>query len=244
MKKVFSLTLLLAASCVLTSCGDDDEPGNEKLSQTSYLLHHDTTRSIEGKNVSNLAWRSDNEFVATVKNGEITGQLVGSTTIRAKDLSIKAEVLPRYHIYEEPCLDWGASKASIKSKYGSPYTEDATGLVYKTANTNAPIMSFVFTNGRLSTCGVVCKISTASQLVDFLLERYVPIQVNANKYTASLVHCYGKINNPQVDFGVGMQYSSSLGGILVAYTPANSKSRSLDDADFSKSFDALENVIK
>lgn len=247
MKKVFSLMLLLATIFTFTSCGgDDDEPDNTKLSKTSYSLYHEENQEIEGTNVSGLVWDSENEFVATVKNGVITGQFVGKTMVKSsKNLSFTAEVKPRYHTYEEPSLDWGASKATIKAKYGTPYSENATGLIYKTTNSNAPIMMFVFENNKMSNCGVVCKISTASQLADFLLERYVPVKVDTNNYSATLLHCYGKINDPQVDFGVAMQYSSSIGGILVAYTPTTaSKSRSSNDVDFDEAFNALEQILR
>lgn len=102
MKKVFSLMLLFATIFTFTSCGgDDDEPDNTKLSKTSYSLYHEENQEIEGTNVSGLVWDSENEFVATVKNGVITGQFVGKTMVKSsKNLSFTAEVKPRYHTYE------------------------------------------------------------------------------------------------------------------------------------------------
>lgn len=106
-------------------------------------------------------------------------------------------------------------------------------------------MLYVFDNGKMSTCGVVCKISTAYQLGDFLVERYVPVKVDVDNYSATLLHCYGKIGDPQIDYGVAMQHNSSIGGILVAYTGVNnSKSRSVDAIDFSKAFESLENALR
>lgn len=248
MKKIFSLMLLLATIFTFTSCGgDDEEPDNTKLSKTSYALYHEETQGIEGTNISDLAWNSENEFVATVKSGVITGRYVGKTVVETtKNLSFTVEVKPRYHTYEEPSLEWGASKATIKAKYGTPYSENATGLIYKTTNSNAPMMTFIFENNKMSNCGVVCKISIASQLADFLLERYVPVKVDTNNYSATLLHCYGKINDPQIDFGVAMQYSSSIGGILVAYTPTttSSKSRGSDDVDFDRVFNVMEQILR
>lgn len=246
MKKVFSLMLLLATMLTFTSCGDD-EPDNTKLSTTAYTMYHDDTQDIDGINVADIVWASDNEFVATVKNNVIKGQLVGKTKVKSttKNLSFSVEVKPRYSTYEEPSLEWGASKSTIKAKYGTPKTENTNTLLYQTSNSNAPIMLFVFENGKMSTCGVVCKVSAAYQLGDFLLERYVPVNVDVDNYSAALLHCYGKISDPQIDYAVAMQYNSSIGGILVAYTSVDtSKSRSADGIDFHKAFQSLENALK
>lgn len=246
MRKIFSLMLLLATMFVFTACGGDDEPDNIKLSKTTYSMYHEETQTIEGTNVTDIVWKSKNEFVAKVENGIITGQYVGKTTVESatNNLTFTVEVEPRYHTYEEPILDWGASMTSIKSKCGTPEKEDATSLFYKTSNTKAPYVLYMFENGKLKTCGVVCKITIASQLSDFLLERYVPVDVDVNNYKATLLHCYGSLNDPKTDYGVVMGYSSSMGGILIAYTSvSDSKSRNADVIDFSKIFESLENKL-
>ncbi len=246
MKKIFSLMLLLATLLTFTACSGD-EPDNTKLSQTSYIMYHGDKQSVNGSNCSDIVWNSENEFVATVKNNVITGQYVGKTTVNSttKNLTFSVEVRPKYNTYEEPYLDWGASKSAIKAKYGTPKSEDTNSLLYQTSNSNAPIMLYVFENGEMSTCGVVCKVSTAYELGDFLVERYVPVKVDVDNYSATLLHCYGKISDPQVDYGVAMQYNSSIGGILVAYTHVNSsKSRSGDNIDYEAAFKSLESAIK
>lgn len=246
MRKVFSLMLLLATIITFGSCGgDDDEPDSSKLTKTSYSMYHEDEQNIEGTNVKDLVWNSDNEFVATVEHGIIKGQFVGNTTVQStNNLSFSVEVKPLYHTYDEPCLDWGASKSTIKAKYGTPKSEDSSSLLYQTSNSKAPIMLFMFENGKLSGSGVVCKISVASQLADFLIERYVPIKVDTDSYTATLLHCYGKLSDPQVDYGVVMQYSSSIGGILVAYTPTKSKSRSYENINFDNVFNDMERYLR
>ena len=76
MKKVFSLMLLLATMLTFAACGGDDEPDNTKLSKTAHSMYHADTQTLEGTNMTDLVWESDNEFVATVKNSAITGQYV------------------------------------------------------------------------------------------------------------------------------------------------------------------------
>ncbi len=244
--------LLLFISCstmfLFTGCGGDDNgPEPPKLSKTSYALYSEETNDIEGTNLSDIAWNSDNEFVATVKNNIITGQLVGKTTVNSvsQNLSFSVEVKPKYRIYEEPYLNWGASKSVIKAKCGAPKSEDSNSLLYETSNSNVPYVLYLFENGKMYTCGVICKISVASQLGDFLVERYVPVEIDVNKYSASLVHCSGKISDPKIDYFVSMQYSSSIGGIMVAYVNVkDSNSRVIDDVDSVEVFQLIESVLK
>lgn len=247
MKKVFSLMLLLATMFTFTACSsdDDDETDSTKLSKTAYTMYAEGTQNIEGTNVSNIVWDSDNEFVATVKNNVITGQYVGKTTVKSttKNLLFTVEVMPKYRTYEEPCLEWGISKASIKAKYGTPTKETSDGLIYQTSNTDVPYMTFVFENDKLYVSGVICKTSIASQLAEFLTERYVPTKVDMSNYTAAFAHCYGKISDPQIDYVVGMQYGSSVGGLVVAYSPF-SGSRSSNKMDYNSAFKSIEEALK
>lgn len=247
MKKVFSLMLPLATLFTLTACGgSDDEPDGTKLSQSSYTMYHEDTQEIKGSNLSDILWNSENEFVATVKNNVITGQFVGETAVKSatKNLSFTVEVKPRYNTYQEPYLDWGASKSAIKAKCGTPKSEGTNSLLYETTNSNAPMVIYMFENGKMSSCGVVCKISTAYELGDFLVERYVPVEVDVDNYSAILLHCYGKISDPQVDYGVLMQYNSSIRGILVVYAQSdNSKSLSANNMDYENAFNSLKSAI-
>lgn len=238
--------LLLATLFMFTACGDD-ELDNIKLSKTTYTMNHKESQKIEGTNVADIVWNSDNEFVATVKDNTITGQYVGKTTVKSatKNLVFSVEVKPRYNTYKEPYLDWNASKATIKAKYGTPESENENSLIYLTSNTNAPMIMYIFENGKLSICGVLCNTSVATQLGNFLVERYVPVEVDEENNSVTFMHCYGKISDPQIDYGVGMQYNSSIGGILIAYVCINdSRSRSSDDIDFSMAFQKLESMLK
>ena len=247
MKKVFSLMLLFATFLVFLPACSDDEPDKSKLSQNIYTMYSEETQDIKGTNLSDVIWDSDNEFAATVKNNVITGRYVGNAIVRSTigNLVFSVHVSPKYHTYAEPSLQWGASKSEIKAIYGTPDSEDGNVLFYKTTNSNAPIMIFMFKNGGMYTCGVLCKYSIASQLGNFLAERYVPVDVDYSNYTATLLHCYGKISDPQVDYGVAMQVSSSVGGILVAYTRVNgTKSSGNFDIDYDGAIQSLENAMR
>ena len=222
MKNLFSTILpVVAASVVLVGCSKDDGGADAgKLTKSSYVMYQDDTFYIEGENISNVEWDSENEFVATVEDGVITGQFVGETIVTsgAGNLSFSVEVRPQYHIYDDPYMKWGASKAAVMAKLGAPYSEGKDNLAYMTTNTNAPLVIYMFENDRLVSCGVACK--TAYRLSYFLMERYVPVDVDVDNYSATLLHCYGKKNDPQVDYGVMMTYNSTVGAILVVYSDA------------------------
>lgn len=224
MKKLFLLAV--AAAFVMASCSKNEE-NDVSLSKRSYTLYHSQSENIQGENVSSLDWVSDNEFVATISDEVIEGQFVGETNVKeiSHGLSFSVEVKPKYNLYDEPNMDWGASMATIRNHYGTPYRSDSKVLIYESANNNVPYYMYMFENGKLKDSFVIVKLSASSALVDFLTERYLPIDVDMSTYTAYLIHCYGKISDPKNDYGVSFRYLSSVGGILVLYTqmPSDTK---------------------
>ena len=228
MKKVLLLAFVAAMS--VASCT------NEKatLSKTYYTLYHSTTEEIQGTDIEGVEWASDNEFVATVSNGVIEGQYVGRTNVNSNKqrLSFTVDVKPKYNLYKEPDIDWGISKATIKSRYGEPTASSGDVLFYESGNSDVPLYGYMFKNDALYGSAVIVKVSSASTLASFLIERYLTIGVDMDKYTAYFMHCSGKIKDPRIDYAVGMSYSSSIGAIAVLYTNAennnNTKNKKSD----------------
>ena len=73
---------------------------------------------------------------------------------------------------------------------------------------------------------------------------------SAEGTTATFAHCYGKISNPNVDYGGQMGYSSSIGGFAVVYVPSSSSStlalnleESRGDVKRMSSFVAVEKAV-
>lgn len=244
MKKSF-LWIAAFGCLALAGCSKDDGD-NARLSNKSYSLYHEDTQLIEGTDISDLTWDSENEFVATVEGNSVTGQFVGKTIVRSTtgNLSFSVEVKPRYNLYDEPCLDFGASKEEIKAKLGTPESEDATTLTYKTGNPQAPLALYMFENGHMRICGVLCPLSVADTIVDFLTERFLVVNVDMNKYSATFTHCHGKIADPRIDYIVGMKMDSSLGGIMIGYTPMNDSSRGCSDTDLEEALGMIANKLK
>lgn len=223
MKKTSTILLLTAATLAFYACNKSDE-NSPRLSQKAYTLHPDETQVIEGTNISGLIWESDNEFAATVKDGTITAKFVGRTNITADNLTLPVEVKPKNHLYDEPSMDWGASKETICAKYGTPINDKDNSLMFKTNNSKAPYYIFLFDEKGMSASGVVVELSAGMELVDFLIERYLPVDVDTSRYSATFVHAYGKISDPQTDYGAYMR-AASTGDILVAYTAIGTKTR-------------------
>lgn len=221
MKRLFLLAV--TAAMLMLACSKNED-NDVSLSKVFYILYHSQTENIQGENVSNLNWDSNNEFVATVSDGVITGQFVGQTAVSesAHKLAFNVEVKPKYNLYAEPDMDWGASITTIKSRHGAPYISDSEMLMYESGNDDVPYYMYYFENGKLKYSYALVKLSAGSTLVDFLAERYLTVDVNISTYTATYLHLYGKKSNPQSDYGVSFTYSSSVGGILVVYAPITS----------------------
>lgn len=253
MKKIFYFMSLLATMAVFTACSSDDDEeekkDNPELLEKSYTLYHNGVSNIEGDdNVKDLEWDVENEFVATVNDGVITGQYVGKTTVKSTTdrMSFSVEVKPQYLTYEEPSLDWGASKKQIKEKYGIPAEEEDDGFVYQTSDSNAPLRIYTFDeDDKVEYIGVFVNSSAASTLGYFLTERYMVADVDNDIYTAYFMHGYGKLSDPHFDYGVGMKLDVSLGGFLVVYVKVDDKkSRGISGVDFDTAFQRIGDALK
>ena len=212
--------LLCTATLGFISC--QKEGTDPSLTKTNYTLYSNATTKIEGVGLLNAVWNSENEFVASAESDELTSFLVGSTTIKSGDSKIFVTVKPRYTLYTEPLMLWGYTKSQIIAKCGTPKSETDTSIIYETGNSSVPYKLYLFENNCLTSCGVVAQLSVASNLVDFIGERYVI--VSAEGTTATFAHCYGKISDPNIDYGGQMGYSSSIGGFAVVYVPSSSSS--------------------
>lgn len=245
MKKIVGLMLLCATMVWCVSC---EQYGGEVvnqvlLSKTSYTMYSDASTTIEGSNLTNASWSSNNEFVATANGNTLSSDKVGSTNLYCNGQKISVTVKPRYSLYTEPDMSWGSSKSSIISKYGTPFADDGQTIMYETTNSSVPYIAYMFNETGLFSCGAVVQLTAGSTLVDFLGERYVFYSVNTSTYTASFAHCYGRKDNPQVDYAGQMAYQSSIGGILVVYA-SNSSTRGVNnDTTFNSMTQFIESNL-
>lgn len=226
MKTKFLFPLLIFAALVnLTSCSKDDDDKAPTLNKTSITLYVDDTATLTYSG-GNCTWSSDNELIASVKNGVITGEHVGTTTIHANKATCKVTVKPRYTNVFEPCLQWGANQSTIK-QYMSGYTllsSSSTSLLYAGNGVN-DIMGYAysFENGKLSLSMLMASYYAASYVTDFLLERYAVIDVDQDSYTAYMI-------TPDFTTGIILIFDDSA--LEVGYIPIPESTKSVNRYDY------------
>ena len=185
MKKIF---LLLSLSMLLFGCKKDDNPGISFSASTLSLYAGETHQLFQSSSDVNVTSNSD--FVASVSpRGLVTANHIGVTEIRSGGSVCNVTVEPHYTLYPDPRLDWGASKAAIKSKLGTPYSETSTSLLYQ--HTGTFVTGYMFTSDKLSGIGVTVSTSYTSELALALKERYAIIQ---NSSSGSIAAMYANAN--------------------------------------------------
>ena len=144
-------------------------------------------RLFSGENIfPNLyTANADNQLIASVSNGIVKAERVGQTTIRNGSKSFKVTVNGKYNTFKEPCLQWGASKSTVKS-FMSGYTlqsEDNESIFYKGKYREA-LTGYMFRTSGLYVSTVMLLTSSVStdELAAFLNERYVYVTQNSSEY--------------------------------------------------------------
>lgn len=186
-----TLVLICLPFAAFTSCGDDADD-NQSMNLT---LNAGETHDIgKGSN-----WKSANPLVASVSGSTIKAHCVGNTTIGSGSSNIKVTVKATHFDFNDPCLQWGASKSSVKS-YMSKYSllnETSTQLGYDGSG-KTHLYAYIFENGKLNVSSILVKSSYVSDITTYLKERYYPIQskddviymIDAKQETAALVSVY------------------------------------------------------
>lgn len=186
-----TLVLICLPFAAFTSCGDDADD-NQSMNLT---LNAGETHDIgKGSN-----WKSANPLVASVSGSTIKAHCVGNTTIGSGSSNIKVTVKATHFDFNDPCLQWGASKSSVKS-YMSKYSllnETSTLLGYDGSG-KTHLYAYIFENGKLNVSSILVKSSYVSDITTYLKERYYPIQskddviymIDAKQETAALVSVY------------------------------------------------------
>ena len=185
MKKIFSVMLLAASVVCLTACSGDEEEVRPKIPSSRNMKVGETF-----KLGYETQWESSNKHVATVNSaGVVTAERQGTTKIYSgqENLSCMVSVVPSYTLYNEPIMQWGISKNSIKSQKGTPVQVTSTVLGYETGNTIAPLEMYMFENDRLSSAAVIVKLAYAEEMVEHLVQRYVPVKLDLEDYNVYLV---------------------------------------------------------
>ena len=249
--KLFTLFTVLLCIVVFSSCSKDDEGGTEIKINTRMpiTLNHKETLTIDATSVQTITYSSDNEFHAKVsRSGVVTANYVGETMIildnGSDSKSIHLRVEPLYKLYETPSIEWGKTKREIIAKYGNPDSETDTAIGYMDYSTNAPIAMFLFDdNQRLKSSSVIVKIAYTSTLSNFLLERYMPIDVNAEEYTATFVNGL-EIENVTTGINLSLYNLSYMMVIYFDARDTSNTTRTIENIDIDDYTQIVESLIK
>ena len=182
---------LVFSSASLTSCSSDEER------ESSFGFQKDTYMTIVGRSgrVSFVgdasSWSSSNNFVASVSSdGTITANHVGTCEITAssdrRSAKCTINVEPIYTTYTDPLVKWGASKSDVKEYEKRTLVQEQTNtLTYKIDKGAVKGLQYNFENGKLSSVMVLIdheyNTSIATEMAEFLKERYRVISVSANE---------------------------------------------------------------
>lgn len=232
------MMLLLVATCIpFTSCSKDDD--NEKEQGPKYndiTIIAGSTYTIE--NGSN--WTSEEPLIAEVSGNVITAKIVGQTTIRNDKYSFTVTITPRYNLYKDPYLVWGASMSSVKS-YMNGFTlavNDSESLMYD-GKGGAEVYMYLFENNKLTSSAVLVDAEKYNErLAEFLFERYIFVNADDEEFIVTFI-------NVEKNMAVSVQYTIINGSIfaMVMYFPV-----SLDEAktrsSFNSKFDKLKDKFK
>ena len=237
------LMLMCVAIISFSACSEDEEI-SFSINKRHYTLKPNKTTNIDGVGLSNISWKSSNEFVATAVDGEIKSEYVGNCTLlyEHEHFVLTVSVEPQYTLYTEPKLSWGASLSKIKAENGTPYYVSSNLLIYKSGNSVAPYNVYYFESGCLSSVGVIVNMNYYQQLVNFLTERYMVTSLNYSNIIATFAHMCGKKSQPQIDYVVGLGYESTFNGILVGYSQSSSTKSVSSNNEFNDMLKCLENL--
>ena len=219
MKKIYFLVL---AAFALVACNESSK--DLQISPSSVNLYYEETQQVEVLSESgSFDWSTANDFHATVNsNGVITAGHVGSTVITAsqgkKKGTCSVTVKPKYYLYDTPYFGWGESMSKVQSKLGTPAQVQDKVLVYVLSESDGIIAMYQFTDGKLSSVGIMLNIKNAVTLTYYLVERYQPFSVEDNAY-----FFMNAMNFDDATLGLMMKYvkTSSIEAYQVIYAPAN-----------------------
>jgi hypothetical protein len=217
-------------ACAIFACYScNTEFDSLQLSHSSLSMNYEDQQPLQVINESgNIEWSTENDFHATVnQNGMVTAGHVGSTNIVAQKGKQKGKcsvtVKPKYALYDTPYMNWGATMTQVKVDLGTPDQEQAKALVYKMNSAGDILAIYSFTDGKLTSSGVLLHIKYGTTLGNYLVERYQPIGYENDKYYF--------INAMNLD-------QASLGIMLMSTTVSGSSAYSVVYAPYSPSANA------
>ena len=175
---VFALTGVSFFSC---SSSNDDEPFSMNERAITIQKGDKYTITHTGK----ASWSSDDDFVASVNDGEVTANHVGETTIYAMSGGSKSQcdvtVRGLYNYFREPLCKLNATPEDVmryeKRSLDTKKSDRTTLIYYPAMNEDIDVVAYTFKNDKLESAFVSMTMhGNATQalqmMTNFMSERY------------------------------------------------------------------------
>lgn len=184
MKKVLLAAVFALAGVSFFSCSssNDDEPFTMNERAITIQKGDKYTITHTGK----ASWSSEDNFVASVNDGEVTANHVGETAIYAMSGGSKSQcdvtVRGSYNYFREPLCKLNATSEDVmryETRSLDTKKSDRTTLIYYPAmNENIDVVAYTFKNDKLESAFVAMTMhgnaSQALQMMNnFMSERYI-----------------------------------------------------------------------
>ena len=184
MKKILLAAVFALAGVSFFSCSssNDDEPFT--MNERAITIQKGDKYTIT--HTGNASWSSEDNFVASVNNGEVTANHVGETAIYAISGGTKNQcdvtVRGSYNYFREPLCKLNATPEDVmryETRSLDTKKSDRTTLIYYPAmNEDVDVIAYTFKNGKLeSAFAAMTMHGNASQALqmmnNFMNERYI-----------------------------------------------------------------------
>lgn len=184
MKKVLLAAVIALAGVSFFSCSssNDDEPFT--MNERAITIQKGDKYTIT--HTGNASWSSEDNFVASVNDGEVTANHVGETAIYAISGGTKSQcdvtVRGSYNYFREPLCKLNATPEDVmryETRSLDTKKSDRTMLIYYPAmNEDVDVIAYTFKNDKLESAFVAMAMNgNASQALqmmnNFMSERYL-----------------------------------------------------------------------
>lgn len=170
---LFTVTMAaLLASSMIACSKDDDKEKEDPIDTEPIMLFVGEQKSIKGAQTIS----STNEFIAYVKDLNVYGSHIGTTTVQVNGkTSVTVDVLSKQpYLCQDPICNWGCDMAYVMEhqKEGSDMMIKDNSIAYKNAGCRTMLM-YYFQNNKLANVTALISTAYTSRFTDYLLERFV-----------------------------------------------------------------------
>lgn len=184
MKKVLLAAVIALAGVSFFSCSSSNDDEAFTMNERAITIQKGDKYTIT--HTGNASWSSEDNFVASVNDGEVTANHVGETAIYAISGGTKSQcdvtVRGSYNYFREPLCKLNATPEDVmryETRSLDTKKSDRTMLIYYPAmNEDVDVIAYTFKNDKLESAFVAMAMNgNASQALqmmnNFMSERYL-----------------------------------------------------------------------